>query len=241
VPFVNNELLRQLLQEVSALRKQLSDQQHATGQAQQSTAAAVQTSLNETRAVVRQALAETRQSMAGPLATISAELATIHADVQHLRETEAPPVTTDPAVKAQPDHGKLLRAAAGVSAARFNVHRDTWAFLVEHAGRDRHFHIPGDVRAANGTVQVDVSGPSLVAALTTLSDLHQRPGIDPGTAAIAKNLYDRIADTVAAVAQVPHTGEPDEPVTITVDDRPIKTVAPEDTEEPGDSAPGADT
>ncbi|WP_169316704.1 hypothetical protein [Actinacidiphila oryziradicis] len=64
-----------------------------------------------------------------------------------------------------------------------------------------------------------MSGCSLVAALTSLQAVHQARGVDPGTAAIAQHLYDRIADTVRAIAKAPHTGGGAEPVTITVDDR----------------------
>lgn len=180
--------------------------------------------LNDAREVARRALAEQRDLNA---ANLVATVAAIRADVEQLirpapeAPTEAASApTADPEAAAEDKgHGELLRAAAGISAATFRVHRDTWAFLVEHAGQDRHFHIPGDVTAHGGTVTVSVSGRSLVAALTSLQAVHQAPGVDPGTAAIARHLYDRIEKTVGAVAATPHTGDDAEPVTITVDDR----------------------
>jgi hypothetical protein len=116
-------------------------------------------------------------------------------------------------------HPKLLLAAAGISAAELRVHRDTWAFLVEHAGQDRHFHIPGGVEEKDGIVKVQVSGPSLVAALTSLQAVHQAADADPGTAAIAQHVYGRIAKTVKAVAKDPHSGADGDPVAIVIDDR----------------------
>ncbi|MFD5497663.1 hypothetical protein ACFWH4_33425 [Streptomyces sp. NPDC127091] len=61
-----------------------------------------------------------------------------------------------------------LRAAADISAATLHAHRDTWEFLVKHAGTDQHFHLPAEVQDAAGTILAKVSGPSLVAALTSL-------------------------------------------------------------------------
>ncbi|MGK9462977.1 hypothetical protein ACSLFT_23535 [Streptomyces sp. G6] len=40
----------------------------------------------------------------------------------------------------QPDHA-TLRAAAGIAHATLEAHRDTWAFLIQTAGREQHFHI----------------------------------------------------------------------------------------------------
>ncbi|MFH8989812.1 hypothetical protein [Streptomyces sp. NPDC017940] len=146
---------------------------------------------------------------------------------------ETPPTETPPA--GEPDateHRDLLRKAAGISAATLRVHRDTWAFLVEHAGQDKHFHIPGAVGETGGTVTVDVSGRSLVAALTSLHGVQHAPAVDPGTAAIAHHLYERVATTVRSLTTTFH---PDSsPVHITVDDR----AAPEnDDNEPPEQPP----
>jgi len=205
-----------------------------------------------TREVVRRALNESRDTLIGQLTGITADLATIRASVQRFdhpgqpvpeapQEAAQQPQTTTIVAGDQEAHAALLRAAAGISTATLNVHRDTWAFLVEHAGQDRHFHIPGEVTADGGTVRVDVSGPSLVAALTTLRAVHQALAVDPGSAAIARHLYDRIADTVNAVANTPRTGGGAAPVTITIDDRATPAVelaadpGPDDGPEPGDA------
>jgi hypothetical protein len=171
--------------------------------------------LSEARDVARRALAEQRDLNA---ANLVATVAAIRDDIAHLTRPaqEAPagavsvPTAVPEAPEADEGHSDLLRAAAGISAATLNVHRDTWAFLVEHAGQDRHFHIPGEVIAEGGTVRVDVSGPSLVAALITLRAVHTAPAADPGTAAIARQLYDRIAGTVnAATEPVVDDSEPE--------------------------------
>ncbi|WP_127354007.1 hypothetical protein [Actinacidiphila soli] len=231
MPFVSNDLLQQLRSEISALRQQIANQQHAIDRVEQTAIRTVADHLNETRADVRRALNESRESLIGQLTGITADLATIRANTQPYNPqtpAEPPQGAHEAREGASKDnaHGKLLHAAAGISSATFRVHRDTWAFLVEHAGRDQHFHIPGQVTAHSGTVEVDVSGPSLVAALTSLQAVHEAPGVDPGTAAIAKHLYDRIKKTVNAVAAAPHTGDGAEPVTITIDDRAGASPAP---------------
>ncbi|MCX4431541.1 hypothetical protein [Streptomyces mirabilis] len=163
----------------------------------------------------------------GQLSAFGADLATIRANTQ--RYGGERPGEPAPAVEQSPvedheegkedKHPKLLLAAAGISAAELRVHRDTWAFLVEHAGQDRHFHIPGGVEEKDGIVKVQVSGPSLVAALTSLRAVHEADGADPGTAAIAQHMYGRIAKTVKAVAKDPHSGTGGNPVAIVIDDR----------------------
>jgi hypothetical protein len=175
------------------------------------------------------------------LAAFSADLATVRANTQ--RYGEERPAEPDAAVEQQPGedvdegkedkHPKLLLAAAGISAAELRVHRDTWAFLVEHAGQDRHFHIPGDVEEKDGIVKVQVSGPSLVAALTSLQAVHQAADADPGTAAIAQHVYGRIAKTVKAVAKDPHSGTGGDPVAIVIDNR-IKATGEQPERDPDD-------
>jgi hypothetical protein len=124
-----------------------------------------------------------------------------------------------------------LRAAAGVSAAVLHAHRDTWEFLVKHAGADQHFHVPGAVAETAGTVCVHLSGPSLVAVLTSLDDVRRDPAAGIGTQAIAHHLHQRIGDLVRKIARDPHTGSDSDPVTIRIDDR----LKPED-EADGDEA-----
>lgn len=124
---------------------------------------------------------------------------------------------------------KILRAAAGISRAKLRAHRDTWAFLVEHAIHDRHFRVPGQVTDADGAVTVHVSGPSLVAAITSLNDI-SRNGDSAVTRAIAGHLHDRLTETVKAITAGPRRSAGDE-VQIIIDDRPAGTET-----EPGNEA-----
>jgi hypothetical protein len=118
----------------------------------------------------------------------------------------------------QPKDTDLLTAAAGISHATIEAHRDTWAFLVEHASQDRHFRIPGKVDDHDGAVRVRVSGPSLVAAITSL-DTVSRTAADPVARAIAGHLHTRLTDTVEEIITRPHRGDGAEPVVIVIDDR----------------------
>lgn len=224
-----SEQLTQALRELAALRQQVDNQQHAIDRGE----TVARDHLNDTREVVRRALGENRETLIGQLSAISSDLATIRANPrQHggepSHETGAEADRPVGSERREDGHPQLLLAAAGISAAELRVHRDTWAFLVEHAGQDRHFHIPGDVHEEGGIVEVKVSGPSLVAALTSLRAVHQASGAAPGTAAIAEHLYQRIADTVQAVGHDPRSGG--DPVTIVIDDR-IKTAGEQVDEE----------
>jgi hypothetical protein len=182
--------------------------------------------LSEARDVARRALAEQRDLNA---ANLVATVAAIRDDITHLtrpaQKDPAGAVSVPTAVPEAPEaddaHSNLLRAAAAISAATLNVHRDTWAFLVEHAGQDRHFHIPGQVKADGGSVEVDVSGPSLVAALITLRAVHAAPAADPGTAAIARQLYDHIANTVNAATGAVVDDEPEPETEPAADSEPV--------------------
>lgn len=127
---------------------------------------------------------------------------------------EPPPSADEP---AEQDPG-ILRAAAGISAATLHAHRDTWEFLVKHAGRDQHFHLPAEVQTAAGTILANVSGPSLVAALTSLHHV-AHTGDDPGTRAIAGHLHERLTRTVQEVTARPHSGDGADPIRIVIDDR----------------------
>ncbi|MFE4547303.1 hypothetical protein [Streptomyces sp. NPDC056785] len=213
-----SDQLTQALRELGALRQQIDSQQHAIDRG----AAVARDHLNDTREVIRRALGENRELLVGQLTAISSDLATVRANTQRYDggPTHEAAAGADRQVddERREEHTKLLVAAAGISAAELHAHRDTWAFLVEHASQDRHFHIPGDVHEDAGAVKVKVSGPSLVAALTSLRAVHQTSGAAPGTAAIAEHLYQRIADTVKALAQDPRSGS-GHPVAIVIDDR----------------------
>ncbi|KUF14610.1 hypothetical protein [Streptomyces silvensis] len=229
----HEDLLRQILQELGELRQQIDHQQHAVDQARQDAIAATNSGLAEIRAVVREGLNRSTDSLRDPLVHVSTELVALRAsvdDLHRVRPAADPPAaaasvheagaadeadTADTADEA--GHRDLLRRAAGISAATLRVHRDTWAFLVEHAGQDKHFHIPGAVQESGGGITVEVSGRSLVAALTSLRGVQHAPAVDPGTAAIADLLCERIATTVRSLTATTH---PDSrPVHITVDDR----------------------
>lgn len=119
-----------------------------------------------------------------------------------------------------------LRAAAGISAAALHAHRDTWEFLVKHAGADPHFHVPGVVAETCGMVVAHLSGPSLVAVLTSLDLVRRDPAAGLGTQAIAHHLHERIGGIVRRIAEDPRSGCAADPVVIRVDDRP----APEEDE-----------
>lgn len=218
----NSELLHQILRELGELRQQVSAQQHAIDQARQDTAAAITANLSEIRAVVRDGLARSNDTIGDPLARISSELMDIRVDINDLgrnRTVPAQPATeaasgTTPAAS----NDELLRAAAGISAAELQMHRDTWAFLIEHTAGDRHFHVPGKVEDKSGAVIVHVSGPSIVAGLTSLQHVSSSAP-DAGTRAIASHLHARLTETVQAVIDQPHRGDGAEPVRIIIDDR----------------------
>ncbi|WP_051852901.1 hypothetical protein [Streptomyces aureocirculatus] len=233
----HEDLLRQILQELGELRQQVDHQQYAVDQARQDANAAINSGLAEIRSVVRDGLNRSADSLRDPLVHVSTELVGLRASINGLHRSrpaadplatpgepkpepkpEEPLATTPPAREMdETEHQDLLRRAAGISAATLRVHRDTWAFLVEHAGQDKHFHIPGAVGETGGIVTVDVSGRSLVAALTSLHGVQYAPTVDPGTAAIAHHLHERIATTVRSLTTTFH---PDSrPVHITVDDR----------------------
>jgi hypothetical protein len=112
----------------------------------------------------------------------------------------------------------ILTAAAGVAHATLEAHRDTWAFLVQVAGNAEHFHIPGAVKDDDGFVQVRLSGPSLVAAITSLAHTTHDTN-SPVTRAIADHIQSKITQAVQAIIDRPHSGDPGTPVRITIDDR----------------------
>ncbi|WP_172384651.1 hypothetical protein [Streptomyces sp. MNP-20] len=249
----HSEPLRQILRELGELRQRVDSQQHAVDQARQDANAAITTGLAEIRSVVRDGLDRGNDTVRDPLTRIHTELVAIRAALTELNRAgpapqrphavSAPVSAPAPAPDEDDDYGNgngnshpgengsahtdLLRKAAGISAATLQVHRDTWAFLLAHAGQDRHFHIPGAVKEEHGTVTVDVSGLSLVATLTRLRDTQHATGVDPGTAAIAHHLYERVAATVRSLAATPHPDN--QPVTIVVDDR---AAPPDDQDRP---------
>jgi hypothetical protein len=225
----DRELLHQILRELGELRERVTGQQHAIDQTRQDTTAAITTGLTEIRAVVRDGLARGSETIGAPLANIGTELVSIRASINDLaravqQSAPAPqpePEVDDPKPEApeerQLDTG-LLKAAAGISYANLQAHRDTWAFLVKHASSDPHFHIPGEVKDAADTANVRISGPSIVAALIRLDEV-SRTAPNPVTRAIAEHLHDRLTDTVREIIDKPHRGDGADPVRIVIDDR----------------------
>ncbi|WCN05196.1 hypothetical protein [Streptomyces sp. M92] len=130
----------------------------------------------------------------------------------------------------QPDHA-TLRAAAGIAHATLEAHRDTWAFLIQTAGREQHFHIPGKVDDHDGYVSVRFSGPSLVAAITSLGEL-ARSASNPVTQAIADHLQRKIVAAVREITDRPCHDSDGKPVRIVIDDR----AAPDHTDTSPDTA-----
>lgn len=116
----------------------------------------------------------------------------------------------------------ILRAAAGIAHATVKAQRDTWAFLIQVAGNEKHFHIPGKVKGDHGFVSVRFSGPSLVAAITSLSHIAHITD-NPNTRAIAEHIRDKITAAVREVLDNPGSGNKGKPVCIVIDDRPART------------------
>ncbi|WP_369274486.1 hypothetical protein AB5J55_35205 [Streptomyces sp. R11] len=240
---VSNQL-GQITADLAALKQQAADQQHAIDQTRQDANAAITTGLAEIRSVAREGLARTNEIVTGPVATIGNELVSIRGAIGQLdnqlravaantlaapeperepAEDTRPEPTPEPAATTEPgrlavEDDDILRAAAGISAATLHAHRDTWEFLVKHAGPDQHFHLPATATHNEGAIEVHVSGPSLVAALTSLNRV-SRTNPDPGTRAIAGHLHHRLTETVEDIVTRPHRGDGAEPVRIVIDDR----------------------
>jgi hypothetical protein len=238
------EQLGEISKDLAALKQQVNDQQHMIDQACQDATRAISSGLAEVREVARRALDRTSDVATGHLANIGSELLAIRGALgqldTRLRETPAPtpevqaareepaepepqPVkqptpepTPEPASGPDPD---ILRAAAGIAHATVEAHRDTWAFLIQTAGREQHFHIPGKVHDDDGFVQVRFSGPSLVAAITSLDHVAHNAD-SPVTRAIADHIHQKITTAVQEIIDRPHRGHGDgTPVRIVIDDR----------------------
>ena len=236
--------LGQLGADLAAVKQQVGDQQHAIDRIRQDATAAINTGLTENRAVIRDGLARANETVSGPLANIGNELVAIRGGIgqidsqlkttaaaaqpvpQEREPVAAPTAIEDQAPEAEPatetsetrDDEEILRAAAGIAHATIEAHRDTWAFLIQTAGREQHFHIPGKVEDDGGFVRARVSGPSIVAAITSLNEVADTAG-HPVTQAIAAHIHQKITAAVQAVIDNPHSGEPGNAVRIVIDDR----------------------
>lgn len=213
----DRELLHQILRELAELRQQVTGQQHAIDQARQDHAGEIRRGLEETRNAVGVGLDRIHQTIASPLSDLHDQLAAIRRHINASDQTPREPEGNAEA-PAQSADSSLLTAAAGISAAELQMHRDTWAFLLEQTAGDQHFHIPGKVDDDDGAVIVRVSGPSLVAAITSLDQVN-RTAPNPVTRAIAGHLHKRITETVEEIIDRPHRGDGAKPVRIVIDDR----------------------
>ncbi|GHE47795.1 hypothetical protein GCM10018785_16770 [Streptomyces longispororuber] len=212
------DLLRRVLGELEALSRRVSDRQHAADQARRATEDAVTTGFarvdSELRAV-RGALDDlARLSRREPRPPREEPREEPRGEPRQEPRTER----REKCPEALETETRTLLRAAGISCATVRAHRDTWAFVVEHASPDRHFRVPGSVVEEGEAVSVRVSGPSLVAALTRLRSV-SRTDDDPGTRAIAGHLHERLTQTVRDVVEHPHRGDGAPPVTIVIDDR----------------------
>lgn len=153
------------------------------------------------------------------------------------RHENNPPAET---TEQQPDSPEpdpdILRAAAGIAHATVQAHRDTWAFLIQTAGNEQHFHIPGKVEDDDGFVSARFSGPSLVAAITSLARVVGDTG-NPVTKAIAAHIQAKITAAVRDVMTNPHSGSGADPIRIAIDDRAKSDSGP-GTDEAGDDGDG---
>lgn len=200
--------LGKLATDLAALKQQVADQQHAIDQARLDANTAISTGLAEVRSAVtsldRQITAQAATQPTAP----EPEPAPAESEPEPQQEAE-------PAAEPDPD---ILRAAAGIAHATLEAHRDTWAILIQIAGNEKHFHIPGRVKDHNGFVKVRFSGPSIVAAITSLGRIsHTDPNLN--TRAIAHHIHGKITAAVQTIIDNPHHKD-GKPIRIVIDDRP---------------------
>ncbi|MFL4491827.1 hypothetical protein ACJ6WD_11310 [Streptomyces sp. VTCC 41912] len=167
-------------------------------------------------------LAELRHSIEG----LRTDLAAVKTP-----EPPTPPTKPDPQVATQPpsegdDFERLLGLAARIAYAQLTCHRDHWDFLVAQSSSGQHFRLPAGVKEANGLIQAEISGRTLIAALDALRATEQDPAAPIGTRTFAAVIYERIG---AALYKVDgdqadahyQAGNNCPPVThIIIDDRP---------------------
>ncbi|MGG2460738.1 hypothetical protein ACO0M4_13125 [Streptomyces sp. RGM 3693] len=140
--------------------------------------------------------------------------------------TKAATKKTDEPAVAPDDFDELLTLAAGIAYAQIICHRDHWDFRVTQSSRGQHFRLPAGVKEANGLIQAEISGRTLIATLDALRATRQDPAAAPTTQNLAGEIYKRIGIALHKV----DTDDPDAhhqpgndcpPVTrIVIDDRP---------------------
>lgn len=201
---------------------------------------ALRDGFTETRNLVSEAITYTRTDLgtriddtrrineanSRDVATIRRELAELHALIEGWRADSAEARSLQPAEpelfdnsphagENQPHHD-LLAQAAGVANAELVCHRDTWAFLTERASQGEHFRMPVDItHTDSGTVQVELSGRSLIAISDALWQVTQTPGTPPGTHHLAAQAYNRIHGSLADS----NTSQVGNVIRIVIDDR----------------------
>ncbi|KUL34850.1 hypothetical protein ADL22_29570 [Streptomyces sp. NRRL F-4489] len=158
-----------------------------------------------------------------------AETAALRAD-KHTEAAEPELATPQPpAQQAESDPGdfeQLLTLAARIAYAQLTCHRDHWDFLVAQSSSGQHFRLPAGVKEANGLIQAEISGRTLIAALDALRATEQDPTATLGTQRFAAVIYERIGAALRKVDtdQVDahyRTSNGCPPVThIIIDDRP---------------------
>ncbi|MFJ5595825.1 hypothetical protein ACIQCG_39620 [Streptomyces noursei] len=167
-------------------------------------------------------LAELRHNIEG----LRADLATVKTP-----EPPTPPTKPDSHVATQPpsegdDFEHLLGLAARIAYAQLTCHRDHWDFLVAQSSSGQHFRLPAGVKEANGLIQAEISGRTLIAALDALRATEQDPGAPIGTRKFAAVIYERIGAALHKVDDDQadahyQAGNNCPPVThIIIDDRP---------------------
>lgn len=197
--------------DLATLKQQVSDQQQTIHRIGQDTA------------LLTTGLAEIKTAARDVSARLS-DLVTVRPADRAAGPVPAP--GPRPSAEAEPDAG-MLRAAAGIAHATLVAHRDTWAFLIEVAAGEQHFHVPGQVDDHDGCVSVRFSGPSIVAALTGLARVSAETD-NPVTRAVADQIRHKITAAVREVVDNPRTDGDGDPVRIVIDDRTARR-EPEET------------
>ncbi|MFF4951967.1 hypothetical protein [Streptomyces chattanoogensis] len=167
-----------------------------------------------------------------------AEVAALRADGPGRPEAAtaepAPAATQSPTEQAEPDPDdfeQLLTLAARIAYAQLTCHRDHWDFLVAQSSHGQHFRLPAGVKEANGLIQAEISGRTLIATLDALRTTRQDPAARLGTRKFAGAIYERIGTALRKVdtdqADAHHQpGNDCPPVTrIVIDDRPPANAA----------------
>lgn len=157
------------------------------------------------------------------LAELGGQITALRAEVAGLAErlAAAPHGEAEEQGRPAPDpeHGKVLTQAAGISSAVLVCHRDLWELLSGWAGGHPHFRMPPQIAdQGENRIAANISGRSLIAVLISLSRLRHTAAEGDGDRELAEAVYQRIGNSLAALS--PDDGPL---VTITLDDRTSHT------------------